>query len=114
MSITSNIDAKEHIAIGLALQSLRQEDVMVVASGSSFHNFGYIGAKGEKKEQGVEHSRIWNEWLGESLSSTDLEDRKLRLQTWEQSSSSALECHPTGKQEHLIPLHVVLGASGCS
>jgi hypothetical protein len=76
---------------------------MFIGSGGSFHNFEYIGAQGvmeelqvEKKKLGLHHSKVWNEWLAETLSLANLEERKLRLQTWEQCSSSALECHPPG------------------
>ena len=68
LSLKDNQDAKEHINIGLALQSLREEDIFIVGSGFSFHNFKYImGNDDDLKKIGSEHSKVFNDWLTTSL-----------------------------------------------
>ena len=42
MSLYSSQDASQHMEAGEALQGLRDEGVLIVGSGASFHNFGYF------------------------------------------------------------------------
>ena len=111
MSLNSNLSAKDHINIGLAIQSLRDDDIMIVGSGFSFHNFKYIFGDADLKKIGKEHSKIFDDWLKSALVS---DDRKSQMENWETGCPSSYECHPPGKTEHLLPLHVVFGASGCA
>ena len=44
LSLYGSQDATEHMEAGEALQPLREEGVLIVGSGASFHNFGYFFA----------------------------------------------------------------------
>ena len=49
---------------------LRKMGVMILGSGASFHNFDYFFSSGKKKEIGIKHSKIFDNWLNETLSSS--------------------------------------------
>jgi 4,5-DOPA dioxygenase extradiol len=72
LSIDQSFDPELHIRCGRALQSLRQENVLFLGSGSSFHNFGYFFATGAKRQQGQQKAHEWNNWLVETLTSASV------------------------------------------
>ena len=105
MSLTKTLNPEEHIAIGQALESLRDEGVLIVGSGMSFHNMrGY----GDPRYGPI--SDIFDTWLTQSVES-DPHTRNKLLAHWE-DAPGARQCHPPGAEEHLIPLMVVSGAAG--
>ena len=96
MCLKNNLDAREHIEIGMAMQELRKEDVLIVGSGFSFHNFGYLFAKDpEKKERGKEYCNEFHQYLKDGLVKESIEERTICLQNWDQTPSG-LEAHPPG------------------
>merc|ERR1712188_6479 len=114
LSLVADASPEAHIHIGEALRPLRDEDVLIVGSGASFHNFKYIFAKGHQHDVGVAHSVTFDNWLQETMTSKDItnEARMKRLAKW-YHGPSARECQPAGADEHMTPLCVVLGAGGC-
>ena len=105
MSLTKTLNPEEHIAIGQALESLRDEGILIVGSGMSFHNMrGY----GDPRYGPI--SDIFDTWLTQSVES-DPHTRNKSLAHWE-DAPGARQCHPPGVEEHLIPLMVVSGAAG--
>lgn len=113
LSLYSSQDAKQHMEAGEALQPLRDEGVLILGSGASFHNFGYFFADANVRSKGVKHSQIFHAWLADTMQSEKMnaEERKHRCSAW-QDAPSALEAQPRGQAEHLMPLFVVLGAAG--
>ena len=114
MSLHSSLDPAYHINLGKALAPLREEGVLIVGSGASFHNFDYFFARDSAtRARGVAHSHIWQDYLVETITSENIsvEEREERLLKWA-SAPSAREGHKRGQEEHLIPLHVVAGAGG--
>eukprot|EP00927_Polykrikos_kofoidii_P077009 TRINITY_DN74001_c0_g1_i1.p1 TRINITY_DN74001_c0_g1~~TRINITY_DN74001_c0_g1_i1.p1 ORF type:complete len:316 (+),score=37.40 TRINITY_DN74001_c0_g1_i1:70-948(+) len=114
LSLKHSQDAAEHIAVGLALESLRDEGVLIVGSGASFHNFKYIFSTGATRQIGCAHSAAFDSWLRETLTSPEIEDeteRRVRMNAWSHAPS-ALHAHPPKAAEHLMPLFVVFGAAG--
>ena len=103
MSLHASLDPALHLAAGEALAPLREEGVIVLGSGMSFHN---LRAMGDPRV--AEPSRAFDRWLGEAAAST-AEERAARLARWEQAPWARL-CHP--REEHLLPLMVAAGASG--
>jgi len=102
LSLRSDLDAGFHLDVGAALASLRDEGVLIIGSGNSYHNFEGFGGRG------LEDSRIFTRWLGETLS-LGADQRREKLTNWA-DAPKARECHP--REEHLLPLMVAAGASG--
>jgi aromatic ring-opening dioxygenase catalytic subunit (LigB family) len=101
LSLKQGYDPEEHLAIGRALAPLRDEGVLIVGSGLSFHNLRMFGpaARGP--------STAFDAWLDETLSNRP-QERSKRLREWESAPSARL-AHP--EEDHFIPLMVAVGAA---
>ncbi|WP_374429803.1 DODA-type extradiol aromatic ring-opening family dioxygenase [Ideonella dechloratans] len=105
LSLNISLDPAAHLALGRALQPLRDEGVLIVGSGMSFHNMrGY----GDPRFGPV--SDTFDAWLTEAVEAPAAE-RDAALSAWEQAPM-ARWCHPPRAEEHLLPLMVVAGAAG--
>ena len=102
LSLKRGLDPQDHLAAGRPLASLRDEGVLVVGSGSSYHNLRMLGP--ESKEP----SAAFDNWLQRTLAGTHFEERNHALASWEAAPSARI-AHP--REEHLLPLMVVLGAA---
>lgn len=114
LSVRAGQSAEENLALGAALSPLRDEGVLLVGSGVSFHNFKYLFARDPHSQSaGVLHSQVFDAWLHATLTGGDTSpsERLSRLSRWE-SAPSAREAHPRGGAEHLMPLFVAAGAAG--
>ena len=102
LSIKQGYDPAVHLATGRALAPLRDEGVLIVGSGLSYHNLRAFGSAGAPA------SRDFDRWLTRALVDAPIEDRTDLLLDWEQAPS-ARASHPTA--DHLIPLMVAVGAA---
>ena len=102
LSMRHGYDPATHLAVGRALAPLRDEGVLIVGSGFSYHNLRAMGPAG------VEPSRQFAEWLQETLVEGPLAARSGRLLEWERAPG-ARQSHPA--EDHLIPLMVAVGAA---
>jgi aromatic ring-opening dioxygenase catalytic subunit (LigB family) len=103
VSIERDLDAKRHIAIGKALAPLRDQGVVVVGSGMSYHDLkAFFDGDGRA-------AAAFDAWLDEAATKVDPEMREARLIRWAEAPA-ARACHP--REEHLIPLMVAAGAGG--
>ncbi len=103
LSLASSLDPSLHLAAGRALAQLRDEGVLIVASGMSFHNLrAYFGP------QTAERARAFDAWLTQAVESPAAERDEL-LKNWRNAPFAAYS-HP--REEHLIPLFVAAGAGG--
>ncbi|SIS40362.1 DODA-type extradiol aromatic ring-opening family dioxygenase [Neptunomonas antarctica] len=105
LSLRSDLDSESHLAAGKALASLREEGVLIIGSGMSFHNMRGFG-----DTNFTVPSQAFDEWLTKTIEATP-EQRFTGLRDWAHAPY-ALQCHPSGGEEHLIPLMVVAGAAG--
>jgi aromatic ring-opening dioxygenase catalytic subunit (LigB family) len=103
LSLRAGLDPREHLAAGHALAPLRDEGVLVVGSGLSFHNLRAFGPASRGP------SAAFDAWLGDALRQPDAARREDALVQWEQAPS-ARAAHP--REEHLLPLMVAVGAAG--
>ncbi len=105
MSLHNSLDPVRHLETGRALQALRDQDVLIIGSGMSFHNMRAYG-----NPQYGPVSDAFDTWLTQAVESGPQERDRL-LANWEQAPG-ARQCHPPRAEEHLIPLMTVAGAAG--
>ncbi len=103
LSLRADLAPATHLAAGRALAPLRGENVLIVASGLSYHNLRMFGGP-----QAREVSAAFDGWLFETLAGCEPSEREQRLLAWEQAPA-ARAAHP--REEHLIPLMVAVGAA---
>ncbi|MFO0685666.1 MAG: class III extradiol ring-cleavage dioxygenase [Sandaracinus sp.] len=103
LSLKAGLDPATHLAIGRALAPLRDEGVLIVGSGMSYHNMRGFG-----RASATQASVEFDDWLSETVALPAAE-RDARLTAWA-SAPRARECHP--REEHLLPLMVIAGAAG--
>ena len=103
LSLAASLDPAIHLAAGRALAPLRDEGVLIVASGMSFHNL-----RAYFKPETPERARAFDAWLTQAVESPAPE-RDALLTGWRKAPFAAYS-HP--REEHLIPLLVAAGAGG--
>jgi aromatic ring-opening dioxygenase catalytic subunit (LigB family) len=106
LSLLASLDAAAHVELGQALAPLRDDGVLIVGSGMSFHNNRALFAA---HDQANAASFAFDEWLTATCADADPERRNALLADWE-NAPWARFCHP--REEHLLPLHVAAGAAG--
>jgi len=106
LSLRHDLDPQAHLAAGQALASLRTEGVLIVGSGMSFHNM-----RGYGDISFTEPSERFDEWLTNTVESADSDERLTALTNWK-NAPHALDSHPLGAEEHLLPLMIAVGAAG--
>ena len=105
LSLNSNLDPQIHLQLGQALTTLRDEGVLIVGSGMSFHNMrGY----GDPRFGPI--SDEFDHWLTDAVQAEPAQ-RRQALIDWAEAPSARLS-HPPRAEEHLLPLMVVAGAAG--
>jgi len=102
MSLHHSLDPELHLRAGRALDTLRDEGVLIVGSGLSYHNMQGFGGPNSK---GV--SEQFDAWLNETLCKEIVDQRA--LVQWA-AAPAARAAHP--REEHLIPLMTAAGAGG--
>lgn len=102
MSLHASLDPALHLAAGRALAPLRDEGVLIVGSGMSFHN---LRAYGDPRVR--EPAAQFDRWLVDAAEASGAE-RADRLTHWQAAPWARLS-HP--REEHLLPLMVAAGAS---
>lgn len=102
LSLQRDLDPAQHLAVGQALAPMREENVLIVASGSSYHNQHRLGPAGKFS------SEQFDGWLQDTLIGSTPAQRHLRLLNW-CDAPSARVAHP--REEHLLPLMVAVGAA---
>lgn len=107
LSLHNSLDPVQHLHAGRALQALRDEDVLIIGSGMSFHNMRAYG-----NPQYAPISDEFDNWLTHAVQA-EPQERDQLLAAWTQAPY-ARDCHPPRAEEHLLPLMTVAGAAGNS
>lgn len=105
MSLTGAEDPAFYEGLGKLLRPLRDEGVLVLASGSASHNLqAYFAASPSAP------TPVWVEafthWLARAIEGND----RKALRDYRTQAPFAARNHPT--QEHFLPLFIALGAAG--
>ncbi|CAF1194194.1 unnamed protein product [Didymodactylos carnosus] len=98
MSILDTYSPEQHVAIGKALSPLREQGVLIIGSGSITHG----RASREQINEFVDA-------ITNTLQTLSPNEREETMINWTRLPY-ARENH--GREDHLIPLHVVVGAAG--
>jgi len=109
ISLKENLDPWEHIQLGQALRELRDESLLFIGSGLSFHNLKQFFPPSSIIAQ--ESNLAFERWLKNLMTDKKLaeEEREKQLLDWD-AAPGAQFCHP--REEHLLPLHVCYGVAG--
>src|SRR6201988_1712978 len=100
VAIRCDYDPESHLNLGRALAPLRDEGILIIGSGSSYHNF-------HPKDPGEESAQL-DSWLVETLVDSPPTRRFERLLEWDHAPAARL-AHP--REDHLVPLFVAVGAA---
>ncbi|MFJ4158212.1 DODA-type extradiol aromatic ring-opening family dioxygenase [Pseudomonas sp. NPDC089752] len=105
VSLPSRMGPGLQLKVGQALAALREEDILLVGSGSITHNLGELDW-----HAGPEVIEPWalafRDWVVEKLG----EDDQAALLDFQQQAPFAARNHPS--DEHFLPLFFALGAGG--
>jgi len=106
LSLVRGLDSETHIKLGKVLSQLKNENILILGSGFSFHNLRAL-IMGDMRRKDIQNEEF-EEWLTHTCISPDIseEQRASNLINW-QSAPNARYCHP--REEHLLPLHVCYG-----
>lgn len=105
LSVQPHLGPEHHLAMGRALQPLRDEGVLILASGSATHNLrDFFGRKLD--EEPLPYAHEFAEWLKDAVVNGDTG----ALLDYLHQEPQALRNHPT--PEHFLPLFVTLGTGG--
>lgn len=110
VSLHGSLNAEKNINIGKALAPLRDEEILLMGSGYTFHN---MGAFFNPSQQTIKASQEFNQWLKSTITTNQTnigmsETILHKLGEWDDAPGGRLS-HP--REEHLLPLFVVAGAS---
>ncbi|HVK55396.1 MAG TPA: class III extradiol ring-cleavage dioxygenase, partial [Burkholderiales bacterium] len=104
LSLKSNYDPAEHIQVGQALEPLRNEGVLIVGSGLTYHNMRGFG-----RSESMPVSESFENYLNDAITDSNPATRGEKLKAWATAPAARL-AHP--REDHLIPLMVIAGAAG--
>ena len=104
LSVKSDYDPKEHLALGRALAPLRDEGVLIVGTGLNYHNM-----RGFNRDSSTADAEVFTQYLSEAVALEDARERDERLLHWHLAPRARI-AHP--REDHLMPLLVAAGAAG--
>ncbi|MCG4257643.1 DODA-type extradiol aromatic ring-opening family dioxygenase [Acetobacter senegalensis] len=105
LSLQQDMDPAQHLRIGQALAPLRDQNILIVGTGLTYHNLRHF-MTGDPRSNDA--ARQFDTWLAQAITQPETQ-RNQALVQWE-SAPAARICHP--REDHLLPLMVVAGAAG--
>ena len=103
VSVKASYDPAEHLALGRALAPLRDEGVLIVGSGLTYHNMQGFGC-----DSSTAAAESFTRYLNDAVALKNSRERGEKLLHWESAPSARL-AHP--REDHLLPLLVSAGAA---
>jgi 4,5-DOPA dioxygenase extradiol len=104
LSLLRNADAPTHFELGRALKRLRDEGVMIMASGAITHNFSWLNRNAGGDTTPLKQAEVFTNWVAGKVEVGDMSS----LLNYRASPFGA-DAHPS--EEHFMPLFVALGAA---
>ena len=105
LSVQPHRGTDYHLALGKALAPLRDEEILIVASGSATHNLRDLFGRGLNAGP-LPYAREFNDWLAKAVT----DDATEELCDYLRKAPHATQNHPS--PEHLLPLFVAMGSGG--
>jgi 4,5-DOPA dioxygenase extradiol len=105
LSIQPHRDPDYHVRLGQAIESLRSEGVLILASGTATHNLWELGGYRDEDPPPA-WVADFADWLAQKVIAGD----RSALIDYQRQAPYAKRNHPT--PEHLLPLFVAIGAGG--
>ena len=105
ISLQSHLGPAHNLQLGEALQTLREDDVLVIGSGSWTHDLRRFRGQAMDSPETPDVAEF-SAWMDRAV----IENRRCDLLTYRNRAPHAALEHPT--EEHILPLFVALGAGG--
>ncbi len=105
LSIQPRFGTSYHLQLGRALTPLRQDGVLILASGAITHNLRAFGQHAFDATP-PPWARQFDDWLVGAIADNNID----ALLDYRKQAPCAIQNHPT--EEHLLPLFVAIGAGG--
>ena len=105
LSVQMPLGPAHHLALGRALEALREEGILILGSGGATHNLAELRRQAPDAPP-LPHVAAFDAWLAEAAEKGDaasLVDYRLK-------APAALRVHP--REEHFLPFFVAFGAGG--
>ena len=107
IALSAHAGPRELYALGQALAGLREQGILIVASGSMTHNLReFFVGRPELDEAAAPYVQEFARWVEDALVAQDRE----RLFDYRRQAPQAARAHPS--DEHYLPLYFALGAAG--
>lgn len=98
-------DAADYLTLGALLRPLRDEGVLILASGAVTHNFGWLRWSERESAAPLPPARQFADWVGERIAARDVQ----ALADFRRAPFGD-QAHPS--DEHFMPLLAAVGAAG--
>jgi 4,5-DOPA dioxygenase extradiol len=105
LSVQSRRGPRHHVELGRALAPLRDEGVLILASGGIVHNLRDLDWHAKNRTP-IVWAQEFNEWIASRVGAGAIDE----LVDYRARAPSAARSHPT--EEHFMPFFVALGAGG--
>lgn len=103
LSLIRHGSPAQHLALGQSLAPLRDDGVLILASGAITHNFDWLQWQADQAAP-MPAAQAYADWVGERVIAQDTQ----ALLNYRAAPHGA-DAHPT--EEHFLPLFVALGAA---
>lgn len=107
LSIQSHLSPQHHLELGRALAPLREQGVLILASGNATHNLREV-FQNPIDAPPAPYAKAFADWLTGSIEAGDQD----ALARYLELGPNAAHCHPT--PDHYVPLLVAAGAAGAA